>query len=270
MAISKIASAGITADFDNTLTAADLAPNSVDTSELVDDAVTTAKITALNVTAAKVASDVATTAGTQTFTNKTLTSPVLTTPALGTPASGVVTNLSGVLPSAVTGGSGITLSGPVGMIASFGMASAPTGWIICNGAAVSRTTTYDALFAVIATTWGVGDGSSTFNLPDLQGAFLRGVGTSTAFTQDSAVTLAGVQSDQFQSHKLKLQSGDGTQPWGTITSGTGSLRSVDHDGTNFGDWLYAEGFVTQGANGTPRVGTETRPNNIGVTFCIKY
>jgi hypothetical protein len=87
MAISKIASAGITADFDNTLTAADLAPNSVDTSELVDDAVTTAKITALNVTAAKVASDVATTAGTQTFTNKTLTAPTLTTPALtGSPS----------------------------------------------------------------------------------------------------------------------------------------------------------------------------------------
>jgi hypothetical protein len=45
--------------------------------------------------------------GTQTLTNKTLTSPVLTTPALGTPASGVVTNLSGVLPSGVTGGSGL-------------------------------------------------------------------------------------------------------------------------------------------------------------------
>ena len=93
MAISKIASAGITADFDNTLTAADLAPNSVDTSELVDDAVT----------AAKVASDVATTAGTQTLTNKTFVAP-----ALGTPASGVVTNLSGVLPVGVTGGSGLT------------------------------------------------------------------------------------------------------------------------------------------------------------------
>jgi hypothetical protein len=50
-------------------------------------------------------------ATTKTLTNKTLTSPVLTTPALGTPASGVVTNLSGVLPSAVTGGSGLTATG---------------------------------------------------------------------------------------------------------------------------------------------------------------
>jgi hypothetical protein len=62
---------------------------------------------------AKVASDVATTAGTQTLTNKTLTAPTLTTPALGTPASGVVTNLSGVLPSGVTGGSGLTALGTV-------------------------------------------------------------------------------------------------------------------------------------------------------------
>jgi hypothetical protein len=51
--------------------------------------------------------DVATITGTQTLTNKTLTSPTLVTPALGTPASGVVTNLSGVLPAGVTGGSGI-------------------------------------------------------------------------------------------------------------------------------------------------------------------
>ena len=123
MAISKIASAGITADFSNTLTAADIAANAITASELADDAVdtaaiaanavTTAKITNLNVTAAKVASDVATTAGTQTFTNKTLTAPTLTTPALGTPASGVVTNLSGVLPSGVTGGSGLTALGTV-------------------------------------------------------------------------------------------------------------------------------------------------------------
>jgi hypothetical protein len=74
--------------------------------EFSDD-IATADIADGSVTAAKVASDVATTAGTQTFTNKTLTAPTLTTPALGTPASGVVTNLSGVLPSGVTGGSGL-------------------------------------------------------------------------------------------------------------------------------------------------------------------
>ena len=93
---------------ESTIAAGDLAPNSVDSSELVDGSIDTSHIGANQVTAAKVASDVATTAGTQTFTNKTLTAPTLTTPALGTPASGVVTNLSGVLPVGVTGGSGLT------------------------------------------------------------------------------------------------------------------------------------------------------------------
>ena len=60
MAISKIKSAGITADFANTLTAADLAPNSVDSSELVDGSIDTSHIGANQVTAAKVAADVAT------------------------------------------------------------------------------------------------------------------------------------------------------------------------------------------------------------------
>ena len=108
MAISKITTSGVSAD---TLTAADLAPNSVDSSELVDGSIDTSHIGNLQVTAAKVASDVATTAGTQTLTNKTLTAPTLTTPALGTPASGVVTNLSGVLPVGVTGGSGLSVGG---------------------------------------------------------------------------------------------------------------------------------------------------------------
>ena len=82
---------------DGIIVAADLAPNSVDSSELVDGSIDTSHIGANQVTAAKVASDVATTAGTQTLTNKTLTAPTLTTPALGTPASGVMTNMTGAV-----------------------------------------------------------------------------------------------------------------------------------------------------------------------------
>ena len=49
----------------------------------------------------------------------------------------------------------------------------PTNWLECNGAAISRTT-YSALFAAIGTTWGSGDGSTTFNLPETRGLFPRG------------------------------------------------------------------------------------------------
>ena len=114
MALDKV-TVGVLADnavtsakiADGTVVAADIAANSVDSAELVDGSIDTSHLGNLQVTAAKVASDVATTAGTQTLTNKTLTAPTLTTPALGTPASGVVTNLSGVLPVGVTGGSGL-------------------------------------------------------------------------------------------------------------------------------------------------------------------
>jgi len=67
----------------------------------------------------------------------------------------------------------------VGMIQSFAMTSAPKGWLLCDGTAVSRTT-YLELFTVVGTTWGAGDGSSTFTLPKLAGAFLRGNGNATA------------------------------------------------------------------------------------------
>jgi len=55
---------------------------------------------------------------------------------------------------------------PTGTITPWSQATAPSGFLECNGAAVSRTT-YAALFAVVGTTYGVGDGSTTFNIPDL-------------------------------------------------------------------------------------------------------
>lgn len=57
---------------------------------------------------------------------------------------------------------------PTGSITMFGASSAPTGWLLCDGSAVSRTT-YAALFAVISDTYGVGNGTTTFNLPNLKG-----------------------------------------------------------------------------------------------------
>jgi len=63
---------------------------------------------------------------------------------------------------------------PAGTINMFGGSSAPTGWLICNGNAVSRTT-YSSLFSIIGTTYGTGDGSTTFNLPNLKGKVVVGL-----------------------------------------------------------------------------------------------
>lgn len=66
---------------------------------------------------------------------------------------------------------------PPGTIKMYGGSSAPTGYFICDGAAVSRTT-YSALFAITGTAYGVGNGTTTFNLPDLQQRFPLGKATS--------------------------------------------------------------------------------------------
>ncbi len=66
---------------------------------------------------------------------------------------------------------------PTGSILIWSTATAPSNWLICNGAAVSRTT-YAALFAVIGTTYGVGDNSTTFNLPNLMGRVPFGIDTN--------------------------------------------------------------------------------------------
>lgn len=64
----------------------------------------------------------------------------------------------------------------IGQVTAFAGSTAPEGWLMCNGNAVSRTT-YAKLFAVIGTTYGTGDGSTTFNLPNLKGRFPLGVGS---------------------------------------------------------------------------------------------
>jgi microcystin-dependent protein len=67
---------------------------------------------------------------------------------------------------------------PAGRIEQYGGSSAPTGWLECDGSAVDRTT-YARLFTAISTTWGIGNGTTTFNVPDFRGRVLVGKGTGT-------------------------------------------------------------------------------------------
>jgi len=73
---------------------------------------------------------------------------------------------------------------PPGMVAPFAC-TAPTGWLECDGSAVSRTT-YANLFTAISDDYGNGDGSTTFNLPNYQGQFLRGFDNSAGVDPDAA------------------------------------------------------------------------------------
>lgn len=76
---------------------------------------------------------------------------------------------------------------PTGSVIPYAGESAPDGWLLCDGAAVSRTT-YAALFAVIGTTFGSGDGSTTFNLPDLRGRVAVGVTSDANLGQTEGAT----------------------------------------------------------------------------------
>lgn len=81
------------------------------------------------------------------------------------------------------------ISVPVGQITSFAGSSAPTGYLLCNGAAVSRAT-YSTLFGVISTTYGIGDGTTTFNVPDLVRRVPLGKGTTDALGDSDGIAAA--------------------------------------------------------------------------------
>lgn len=125
--------------------------------------------------------EVVTLTGTQALSNKTIASPANISATTGNAAiiaaTGPDTNINIDLApkgsgSVLFGGAAPALT-PTGMLAPFAGTSAPTGWLLTFGQAVSRTT-YAALFAVIGTTYGSGDGSTTFNLPDLRGRVVAG------------------------------------------------------------------------------------------------
>lgn len=77
-----------------------------------------------------------------------------------------------------------------GMIAPFGMPAIPPGWAYCDGSAVDRTV-FAALFSVVGTIWGAGDGVTTFNLPDLTNRFAVGNGILTVGNRSGSVPLTG-------------------------------------------------------------------------------
>lgn len=88
---------------------------------------------------------------------------------------------------------------PTGSVFSTARSTAPNGYLLCDGSAVSRTT-YPALFSAIGATYGAGDGSTTFNLPDLRGRVALGVGTASGANGATAHTLA--QKGGEETHQL--------------------------------------------------------------------
>ena len=105
---------------------------------------------------------------------------------------------------------------PAGTIVAFGNATAPTGWRVCNDDAISRTN-FARLFAVIGTSFGTGDGSGNFNLPDLRDRVPLGKGTNMS-TMGAATT--GIAASAVMASASKS---DATTPTGTTGSTSAAL-----------------------------------------------
>jgi microcystin-dependent protein len=138
---------------------------------------------------------------------------------------------------------------PIGAVFWHSANSAPTGFLSCNGALISRIS-YADLFQVIGTTYGAGDGSTTFQLPDLRGEFIRGWDNGRGI--DNGRVFASYQADAFKSHSHTTRSYNDNATHGTRIRSTSSSSGG--------------GNTTSSSAG----GSETRPRNIALLPIIKY
>ena len=151
-----------------------------------------------------------------------------------------------------------------GLIAFFASNSAPTGYLKANGAAISRAS-YATLFTAIGTTFGAGNGSTTFNLPDLRGEFIRGWDDGRG--TDAARIFGSSQVSQNLSHDHGLKTEAGTPGYGELVfPDYPSSPWVERQLGNANDYAYAGFRVATFASG----GNESRPRNIALLACIKY
>ncbi len=221
--------------------------------------------------------------------------------ALKSPAS-VSSNVTFTLPAAdgtngqflQTNGSGAlsftTVQGvPTGSVFCMAVATVPTGYKECNGDAVSRTT-FSALFAVIGTQYGAGDGSSTFNLPDLRGEFVRGFDNGKG--TDSGRSIGQFQAEDNKAHNHSASSSS-TQSQSShnhqynishvttasVTQRTAGIADqrmclIDITGASHPAGTTRTANANLGGISTTttiaNAGSENRPRNIAMMYIIKF
>jgi microcystin-dependent protein len=181
------------------------------------------------------------------------------------------------------------ITGMAGIVVAFGGTVAPPGWLLCDGSAVSRGT-YSVLFGAIGVNFGVGDGNTTFNLPDLRGRFIRGVTAGTTRDPDASTrtpmnsggnsgnAVGSVQGDNVGPHTHSI-----TDPGHThslkpdLSNGVVAVQnghSNDHvsgGGNDGGSFAITDTLLhTTGISINQSTGSETRPINAYMNYIIKY
>ena len=169
----------------------------------------------------------------------------------------IALNVAGVVPGAV----------PVGTVLPFAGKTLPSNFLECSGEAVSRTT-FSALFAVIGTMYGTGDNTTTFNLPDYRGKFLRGVDEGAGNDPDSASRTGGDATT-----KIGSIQGDTV---GSHNHGAGLYYDQGYSGAHNNYGMGVDTTSVPGAGGMfnttttgTGIGKETRPKNVYVMYIIR-
>ena len=152
-----------------------------------------------------------------------------------------------------------------GTIKAWGGVVIPSGWLLCDGRAISRQN-YKALFSVISTTYGEGDGINTFNLPDTRENVLVGADQNTThnISTHDVYNLGEFKDDQFQGHRhtsMQLSLGREENSPNYLKFVSNSYYTYNH---NVGD------PISDGSNGTPRIGSTTHTKQLGINYIIKY
>lgn len=177
----------------------------------------------------------------------------------------------------------IALVLPAGVTVPYAGATSPTGWLLCNGQAVSRTS-YPRLFAAIGTTYGQGDGSTTFNVPDLRECNPVGIGKrASGVTNHNELTLGGFQDDQYQQHSHDVGGNTGSTkptftgtahdhrytPNGTISKHTHNFTPEGTVSSTFTGRAVNTGGMSANSTGTMRarrIITADKDNTDAITF----
>jgi hypothetical protein len=243
---------------DATIITAKIANNAVTTAKINAEAVTTAKIADANVTLAKMATD--------------------------------SVNTSQIVDAAVTPAKLSSLSQsflvPTGAVMAFAGTTSPVGWLLCDGAEVSRTT-YADLFALLGESHGEGDTALTFNLPDYRGRFLRGVDDPTGAdpagrdpdaASRTAMSVGGntggligsTQDEGFISHGHQIRHRQPWPPGSPVDQNGRTLVAFIQEDIPSNLMDSATYLVPGSTTAEPTGGNETRPKNAYVNFIIKY
>jgi microcystin-dependent protein len=157
-----------------------------------------------------------------------------------------------------------TFAQPSGTLLDFAGGTVPAGFLACDGTAVSRST-YSALFAVIGTTWGSGNGTTTFNVPDLRGRATIGAGTGSGLTARTLAATTGVETVTLTAAQSGTPSHTHAAPLPYGSSGSSIGFVLSPNANNNGNW---------GTNDTTPASASQSHNNMQpsavVTKIIKY